>query len=149
VLAPTRLVLILATLLLVGACGTPAQVTTPATPAAGASLANLVEKVDSIAQDECATKPAATVFPNCPRFVAEVGNAAVAVKGAAPGRPNADVLAAAATSVSDGVSAFIRNGCVLSPSQTAPPAETCGPDLARIQDALGAMRTALGTAAAG
>jgi hypothetical protein len=147
--APTRLVLISAALLLLGACGAPAPAATPATAPTGASLADLVEKVDSIAQDECATKPAATVFPNCPRFVAEVGNAAVAVKGAAPGRPGADALTATATSVSDGVSAFIRDGCVLSPSQPAAPAATCGPDLARVQDALRAMRTALGTAAAG
>jgi hypothetical protein len=136
---------VLATLLLAG-CGSPAQDTAPAARSGGASLANLNDKVGSIAQDECATKPAATVFPNCPRFVTEVANAAVAAKGAAPGHPGADALTAAATGTADAVAAFVRDGCVLSPGQPAPPAETCGPDLTRIQEGLRTLRGALATA---
>lgn len=116
---------------------------------ASATLVDLTEKVDAIAQDECATTTAATVFPNCPRFVAEVANAALAAKGGAPGHPGAEALTATATSLGDAVSAFIRDGCVQSPSQPAPSATTCGPDLARVQDGLRSMRTALATAAAG
>ena len=149
---PTRRLLplaALALLLLLGACGTPATPTTPVRAGVGASLTDLNDKVGSIAQDECATKPAATVFPNCPRFVTEVTNAATAVRGAAPGRPDTAALTTTATRTGDALTAFIGDGCVLSPSQPAPPATTCGPDLARVQDALRAMRAALATAAAG
>ncbi len=146
---PRRLVPLAAVLLLLHACGSPARDTAPVPAAAGASLADLTEKVDAITQDECATRTAATVFPNCPRFIAEVANAALAAKGGAPGHPGAEALTTAATGVGDAVSVFIRDGCVLSPSQPAPPGTTCGPDLARVQDTLRAMRTALATSAAG
>ncbi len=143
------LLLIAPVIVLLGACSSPARDTAPVPAPAAASLADLSEKVDSIAQDECATATAASVFPNCPRFVAEVANAALAAKGGAAGHPGAAALTTTATSLGDAVAAFIRDGCVLSPSQPAPPATTCGPDLARVQDELRAMRTALTTSAAG
>jgi hypothetical protein len=142
---PTRCLvpLAVAALLLAGGCGSAAPATSPERAGAGGSLADITEKVESIAQDGCATKPAATVFPNCPRFIAEVANVANAVRGAAPGRAGAEALTTAATSATDATSAFLRDGCVLSPSQPAPSTETCGADLTRVQEALRAMRTAL------
>lgn len=115
----------------------------------GGSLAALTDKIDSIALDECATKAADLVFPNCPRFITEVGNVAVAVTGAAPGRPDAAALESSATAVGDAVSAFIRDGCVASPSGPTPSAATCGPDLQKIQIGLRAMRSAVNASAAG
>ena len=136
--------------LAVTACGaaTPAS-TGPSTPVragVNASLADTSDKVDAIASDECATASATTVYPNCARFIAEVGNAALAVAGGAPGHPGADRLTAAATDVGGAVSAFIRDGCVASPSQAPPVAATCGTDLTHIQDGLRTMRAALRTA---
>ncbi len=113
------------------------------------SLSAISDKLDAIAMDECATRPAATVFPDCPRFVAEIANAATAVQGGAPGRSNAAELTATATTAGDTTAAFIRDGCIANPGQTAPSAQTCGPDLQRIQTALTAMRAALARSTAG
>ncbi len=124
--------------------GTP---TTPVRTGVDGSLSALTDKIDSIALDECATMTAATVFPNCPRFITEVGNVAVAVTGAAPGRSGAAALQSSATAVGDAVSAFVRDGCVASPSEPAPSAATCGPDLQKIQAGLKAMQTAVNASA--
>lgn len=129
-------------------CGASGPPSTPVRAGVNGSLSNIQNKIDLIAQDECATKPAATVFPNCPRFVTEVGNAAVAVTGAAPGRPGSAELEAAATASGDAVSAFIGDGCIASPSRPAPSPATCGPDLEKIQSALRTLKAVLDTAAA-
>lgn len=105
---PRRLALLAVLALLVTGCGATTADGGPVGPVrtgVGGSLAALTDKIDSIAQDECATKPAATVFPDCARFITEVGNVAVAVTGAAPGRPDATVLESSATAVGAAVSA--------------------------------------------
>jgi len=144
-------VLIAALALTLAGCGatTPdGAPTTPVRTGVDGSLSSLTDKIDSIALDECATEPAATIFPNCPRFITEVGNVAVAVRGAAPGRPDAAALESSATAVGDAVSAFIRDGCVASPSEPAPSVATCGPDLQKIQAGLKAMQSAVNASAA-
>ncbi len=139
-----RLVLLPFLLLtLAGCAGTATAPSTPVRAGVGGSIADIASKVNLIAQDECATKPAATVFPNCPRFITEIGNVAVAVTGAAPGRPDAAALMASATSVGDAVSAFIGDGCVASPSEPTPSPATCGPDLQKIQSGLKNLRSAV------
>lgn len=145
---PVMIALLALTLTGCGATTADGGPTTPVRTGVDGSLAALTDKIDSIALDECATKPAATVFPNCPRFVTEVGNVAVAVTGAAPGRPGAAALQSSATAVGDAVSAFVRDGCVASPSEPAPSAATCGPDLQRIQTGLKAMQSAVNSSAA-
>jgi hypothetical protein len=120
---------------------------TPVRAGVGGSLADITSKVNLISQDECATKAAATVFPNCPRFITEIGNVANQVNGAAPGRPDAAALTAAASTVGNAVSRFIGDGCVASPSEPTPSAATCGPDLAAIQSGLRALRAAVDASA--
>lgn len=144
---PAALAVLALTLAGCGATG-PSTPTTPVRAGVGGSIADITSKVNLIAQDECATKMATTVFANCPRFVTEVGNVANAVTGAAPGRPDAAALTASATGVGGAVSAFIGGGCVASPSQPAPSAATCGPALKKIQDGLQTMRSAVNAAAA-
>jgi hypothetical protein len=128
-------------------CGTSAPSNTPVRAGVNGSLSDIQNKIDLIAQDDCAIKPAASVFPNCPRFIAEVSNAAIAAKGAAPGRPGAAQLEAAATALGDAASAFTGDGCVASPSQVPPSAATCGPDLEKIQSALRTLRSAVARSA--
>lgn len=149
--APRYPALIALLTLTIAGCGATTPDGTPTTPVrtgVDGSLAALTDKIDSIALDECATKDAATVFPNCPRFITEVGNVAVAVTGAAPGRPGAAALQSSATAVGEAVSAFVRDGCVASPSEQAPSAATCGPDLKKIQTGLKAMQSAVNASAA-
>lgn len=147
-----RLPVLLAVLALtVAGCGATTadgRPTTPVRTGVDGSLSLLTDKIDSIALDECATKNPATVFPNCPRFITEVGNVAVAVTGAAPGRPDAAALQSTATAVGDAVSGFIGHGCVASPSEPVPSAATCGPDLQKIQAGLKAMQAAVNASAA-
>jgi hypothetical protein len=150
--SPVRCLLSIALLLAVaasiGACDVaPRQATTPAQVAPSASLADLTDKVGSIAMDECAVKPAALVFPDCPRFVTEVRNAALAAKGAAAGRPGAAVLDDTAARLEADVVTFTGAGCVAAPGQAEPSAQRCGPDLERIQNDLRALKKALATVA--
>jgi hypothetical protein len=145
--AVPALVVAVVTLAGCGAATTDAGTTTPVRTGVDGSLSALTDKIDSIALDECATKTPATVFPNCPRFVAEVGNVAVAVTGAAPGRPGAAAMTSSATAVGQAVSTFIGHGCVASSSGPAPSAAVCGPDLQEIQTDLKAMQEAVNASA--
>ena len=128
-----------------GGCASPAPTTRSAPPSATytASLADLQDKVDSIAQDSCTTRPAVQAYPDCARYVAEVGNAALATQGAAASVGGASQLGATATRLADEVGLFSRTGCVAAPGVAGPPPQTCGDALRRIQVDLTAMRTQL------
>ena len=77
----------------------------------------LQDKVDAIAQDSCTTRPAVQAYPDCARYVAEVGNAALATQGAAASVAGADALQATATRLADEVGQFSRTGCVAAPGR--------------------------------
>jgi hypothetical protein len=113
-----------------------------------ASLADLQDKVDAIAQDNCTTRPAVQAYPDCARYVAEVGNAALATQGAAAGVAGAPQLGATATRLADEVGQFSKVGCVAAPGVAGPPAQTCGDALRKIQIDLTAMRIQLSAASA-
>jgi hypothetical protein len=131
------------------ACDTPAPTRAAPPPSSYAtSLADLQDKVDAIAQDSCTTRPAAAVYPDCARYVAEVGNAALATQGAATSVAGAAQLGATATRLADEVGQFSKVGCVAAPGVAGPPAQTCGDALRKIQVDLTAMRTQLTVAAA-
>ena len=110
------------------------------------SLAALQDKVDAIAQDSCTTRPAVQAYPDCARYVAEVGNAALATQGAAASVNGAGSLQATATRLADEVGLFSRTGCVAAPGVSGPPAQICGDALRKIQVDLAAMRTQLAEA---
>lgn len=106
------------------------------------SRADLVDKLAAIARDECATQPAAQVYPRCARFTREVANATVAARSVGSGEA---AVTAAADSVDGAVDRLTKDGCLLSAQQgsTGGP-QVCGPDLALLQEALRALRSALG-----
>ena len=109
-------------------------------------MAALQDKVDAIAQDSCTTRPAVQAYPDCARYVAEVGNAALATQGAAASVTGADALQATAGRLADEVGQFSRTGCVAAPGVAGPPAQVCGDALQKIQSDLKAMRTQLAAA---
>jgi outer membrane murein-binding lipoprotein Lpp len=129
-------------------CASPPS-TRAAAPSATytASLADLQDKVDAIAQDSCTSRPAVQAYPDCARYVAEVGNAALAAQGAAASVPGAAPLRATATRLADEVGQFSRTGCVAAPGVAGPAPQTCGDALKKIQVDLTTMRTQLDTAA--
>ena len=59
--------------------------------------------------------------PGCARYVAEVGNAALATQGAAASVAGADALEATAGRLADEVGQFSRTGCVAAPGVAGPP----------------------------
>ena len=128
-------------------CASPGP-TRSAAPAAtyATSLADLQDKVDAIAQDSCTTRPAVQAYPDCARYVAEVGNAALATQGAAASVAGADALQATAKRLADEVGQFSRTGCVAAPGVAGPPAQVCGDALQKIQSDLKALRTQLAAA---
>ena len=128
-------------------CASPGP-TRSAAPAAtyATSLADLQDKVEAIAQDSCTTRPAVQAYPDCARYVAEVGNTALATQGAAVSVNGAGALQATATRLADEVGQFSRTGCVAAPGVTGPPAQICGDALRRIQVDLTAMRNQLASA---
>ena len=146
-MARTFGVLLVAVLAVLGGCASeaPARSGAPSSTYT-TSLAALQDKVDSIAQDSCTTRPAAQAYPDCARYVAEVGNAALAAQGAAASVNGADALQTTAARLADEVGLFSRTGCVAAPGVTGPPAQVCGDALRKIQVDLTAMRTQLAEA---
>ncbi len=140
--------LLVAALAVLGGCASPPP-TQSAPPAAtyATSLADLQDKVDAIAQDSCTTRPAVQVYPDCARYVAEVGNAALATQGAAAAISGTGQLGATATRLADEVGQFSRTGCVAAPGVAGPPPQACGAVLKKIQADLTTMRTQLAAAA--
>jgi hypothetical protein len=140
-------VLLVAALAVLGGCASeaPARSGTPSSTYT-TSLAALQDKVDAIAQDSCTTRPAVQAYPDCARYVAEVGNAALATQGAAASVNGAGSLQATATRLADEVGLFSRTGCVAAPGVSGPPAQICGDALRKIQVDLAAMRTQLAEA---
>jgi outer membrane murein-binding lipoprotein Lpp len=141
--------LLVTALAVLGGCASPAP-TQAAPPAANyaTSLADLQDKVDAIAQDSCTTRPAVQAYPDCARYVAEVGNAALATQGAAAAASGTAQLGATATRLADEVGQFSRTGCVAAPGVAGPPPQACGAVLKKIQADLTTMRTQLTAAAA-
>jgi outer membrane murein-binding lipoprotein Lpp len=142
---PSRLVLALALGIgVLAACAAPEP--TPSAPPSSTystSLADLQDKVDAIAQDSCTTRPAVQAYPDCARYVAEVGNAALATQGAAASAAGEGQLGATAARLADEVGQFSKVGCVAAPGVAGPPAQTCGDALKKIQVDLTALRTQL------
>jgi len=132
----------------VAGCASPAPTrSAPPAPTYTTSLADLQDKVDAIAQDSCTTRPAVQAYPDCARYVAEVGNAALAAQGAAGTAPAGAPLQATAKRLADEVGQFSRTGCVAAPGVAGPPPQTCGEALKKIQIDLTAMRMQIDTAA--
>ena len=127
------------------ACDTtePTRSAPPPSSTYTTSLADLQDKVDAIAQDNCTTRPAVQVYLDCARYVAEVGNAALATRDAASSVAGSGQLGATASRLADEVGQFSKDGCVAAPGVAGPPAQTCGDALRRIQLDLTAMRTQL------
>jgi hypothetical protein len=139
-------VLLVAALAVLGGCASEAPArSAPPSSTYTTSLAALQDKVDAIAQDSCTTRPAVQAYPDCARYVAEVGNAALATQGAASAN-GAGALQAIAARLADEVGLFSRTGCVAAPGVTGPPAQVCGDALRKIQVDLTAMRTQLAAA---
>jgi outer membrane murein-binding lipoprotein Lpp len=138
-------VLLVAALAVLGGCASEARSGAPSSTYT-TSLAALQDKVDSIAQDSCTTRPAVQAYPDCARYVAEVGNAALATQGAAASVNGADALHTTAARLADEVGLFSRTGCVAAPGVAGPPAQVCGDALRKIQVDLTAMRTQLAEA---
>ena len=140
--------LLVAALGVLGGCASQAPEPSAAPAATYAtSLADLQDKVDAIAQDNCTTRPAVQAYPDCARYVAEVGNAALATQGAAAAVSGAGQLGATATRLADEVGQFSRTGCVAAPGVAGPPPQACGAVLKKIQADLTTMRTQLAAAA--
>ena len=112
------------------------------------SLAAVQDKVDAIAQDSCTTRPAVQAYPDCARYVAEVGNVALATQSAATTVAGGAALQATAGRLADEVGQFSRTGCVAAPGVAGPPAQVCGDALKKIQSDLKAMRTQLSATSA-
>jgi hypothetical protein len=121
----------------------PSRSAPPASSTYTTSLADLQDKVDAIAEDNCTTRPAVQVYPNCARYVAEVGNAALSTRDAATAVAGSGQLSATASRLADEVGQFSKDGCVAAPGVAGPPAQTCGDALRKIQIDLTAMRTQL------
>lgn len=129
------------------ACAAPTPTRSP--PPASAyvtSLADVQDKVEAISQDSCTTRSAVDAYPNCARFVAEVGNAALATQSAVTGVPGTDQLLGTSARLADEVGQFSRAGCVTTPGVAGPAAQTCGDILGRIQLDLKGLRTQLAAA---
>ena len=139
--------LLVAALTVLAGCDSEAPArTAPPSATYSTSLADLQDKVDAIAQDSCTTRPAVQAYPDCARYVAEVGNAALATQGAAASVTGAGQLQSTASRLADEVGQFSRTGCVAAPGVTGPPAQVCGDALRRIQVDLTAMRNQLAAA---
>ena len=140
--------LLVAALTVLAGCDSEAPArTAPPSATYSTSLADLQDKVDAIAQDSCTTRPAVQAYPDCARYVAEVGNAALTAQGAAGTAPAAAPLQATAKRLADEVGQFSRTGCVAAPGVAGPAPQTCGDALKKIQVDLTTMRTQLDTAA--
>ena len=111
--------------------------------APSATLPALQTKLRAITVDECATRSAAEIYPTCARFVREVQNVVPAARAEAGAVPSAAALTAAADTVDAAVNRFARDQCVAvgGPSGAA---DVCGPDLAAVQQGLGALVAAVG-----
>jgi hypothetical protein len=142
---PSRFVLALAFGIgVLAACAAPEP--TPSAPPSSTystSLADLQDKVDAIAQDSCTIRPPVQAYPDCARYVAEVGNAALATQSAAASAAGEAQLGATAARLADEVGQFSKVGCVAAPGVAGPPAQTCGDALKKIQIDLTALRTQL------
>lgn len=99
------------------------------------SIPALAQKAASIATDSCTTRPAVDAYPDCARFVAEVGSLASGAQNAGVGSTSARLA--------DEVEQFGRSGCVAAPGVAGPPPTTCGDILGKIQADLKTLRTEL------
>lgn len=86
--------------------------TGPAAPLPRGSISDLADKLSLIVQDECETRPAASVYARCARFTAELTNVAIAAQSAAAGRPGAAAAQDAATKLSGALTTFTQDGCL-------------------------------------
>lgn len=137
-----NVVIAVAAVLALSACGTGAADTAPAPPAGvyTTSQTALVQKADTISQDDCTIRPPNDAYPDCARWVAEIGNLSLGAQSIGGG-PVAGRLAGE-------VGQFSRTGCVASPGVAGPPATTCGAIMRSIQADLKALKTQLDATAA-
>ncbi|MCE3553770.1 hypothetical protein LWC33_20220 [Pseudonocardia sp. RS11V-5] len=111
--------------------------------APSATLPALRTKLASISLDECATQPAAQIYPDCARFVREVQNVVPAARAEAGQVAAPQALTKAADDVDGAVNRFTQDQCI--PVGAPPgPAAACGPDLASMQEGLRALVAAVG-----
>ncbi|GAA2890298.1 hypothetical protein GCM10010472_55980 [Pseudonocardia halophobica] len=107
------------------------------------TLPALRTKLASISLDECATRPAEQIYPDCARFVREVQNVVPAARAEAREVASPQALTKAADAVDGAVNRFTQDQCI--PVGAPPgPASACGPDLASMQEALRALVAAVG-----
>jgi len=110
-----------------------------------AQRADVVDKIAIFGRDECATEDAASVYPQCARFVREVSNVTVAARAVASGPTEEAAVGKAADAVDAAVDRLTRDACLLPPGQgpTGTP-QSCGPDLAALQAGVRDLGTAFG-----
>lgn len=128
-----------AVLMLSGCDAAPSATSTPPPGVYATSQTAVKEKADTIALDDCTTRPPVDAYPDCARYVAEVGNLSLAAQSAGGG--------SVAVRLADEVGQFSRTGCVAAPGVAGPPATTCGAILRSIQADLKALKTQLDASA--
>jgi hypothetical protein len=141
-----RLATVLAVMLAaVAGCG--GSTTPAASPgddgAPSLTLPALRTKLASISLDECATRPAEQIYPDCARFVREVQNVVPAARAEAGEVASPEALTKAADAVDGAVNRFTQDQCITVGAPPGP-ASACGPDLASMQEALRALVAAVG-----
>jgi hypothetical protein len=107
------------------------------------TLPALRTKLASISLDECATKPAEQIYPDCARFVREVQNVVPAARAEAAEVTSPEALTKAADAVDGAVNRFTQDQCITVGTPPGP-ASACGPDLASMQEGLRALVAAVG-----
>ncbi len=126
--------LLVAALAVLGGCASPAPAqSAPPSATYTASLADLQDKVDAIAQDSCTTRPAVQAYPDCARYVAEVGNAALATQGAAASVTGARAAGGHRHPAGRRGGPVQPHGLRGRAGRGGPPAQACGDVLKKIQ----------------
>jgi hypothetical protein len=131
------------TFLAIAGCGTSDSTSTQAGPAQSVSLADLADKLDLIAADDCQTRPPATVYPDCARYAAEVASSATTATDLAPRSTNASTIRAAASRVDDALATFGGDGCAPTMGAASTSTSTCAADLTALRTGVAALDTAV------
>lgn len=121
-------------------CASANQQNPASGPAQSLSLADALDKLEAISQDECETQPPATVYSGCTRFLTELANTLNSVRSEAAGLPQSAAVTAAANTITSAINDFNQRGCApppgLPPSAGAATQAPCVTDFARIQAGL-------------
>jgi hypothetical protein len=131
------------TFLAIAGCGTSDSTSTQAGPAQSVSLADLADKIHLIAADDCQTRPPATVYPDCARYVAEVAGSAATATDLAPHSTDASTIRAAASRVEDDLATFDGDACAPTLGTASTSTSTCVADLTALRTGVAALDTAV------